>query len=118
MSFFPDLRIISIYPFTLIRSLLKRISKYQIRPLYNLCKVEEALGKIKERISSSSVKNSSNNSSESNLFKKARIVLLCLRAKVLIQESRSIYFIRYKLFFLSIHYNNEKDFCISAKIGQ
>ena len=90
---------ILIYQFTLIGSLLKRISKYQIRLLYNLRKVDEDLGKIKERISSSSVKNSFNNSSESNLFKKARKVLLCLRAKVLIQESRIIYFIRYKLFF-------------------
>ena len=100
---------------SLTRSLLKRISKYQIRFLFNLCKVEESLGKIKERISSSSVKNSSNNSFEPDLFKKARMVLLCLQANVLIQESRSIYFIRYKLFF-RIHCNNEKDFCIFAKI--
>jgi len=79
---------------------MKRISKYQIRFLFNLCKVNKSLGKIKERISSSAVKNSSNYSSEPGLFKKACTILLCLQAKVLIQESRSIYFIRYKLFFL------------------
>src|SRR3954465_5882991 len=100
------------------RSLLKRISKYQIRFLCNLCKVEESLGKIKEKISSSSVKNSCNNSSEPDLFKKARTVLLCLQAKVLIQENRSIYFIRYKLFFFGDHLKYEKRFCIFAKIGQ
>jgi hypothetical protein len=79
--------------------------------------MEETLGKVREKTCSSSVKNSSNNS-EPNLFKKARTVLLCLRAKVLAQESRSIYFTRYKLFFLKIHYDNEKDFCIYAQSGQ
>lgn len=77
-------------------SLIQTISKYQTRPLYNLCEIEEVLG-IKERIRFSSVKNSSNNS-DPNLFKKMRTVLLCFRAKVLTQESRSIYFSRYKLF--------------------
>ena len=43
-------------------------------------------------------KNSSKNS-EPNLFKKTRTVLLCLRTKLLTQETRSIYFILYKLFF-------------------
>jgi len=69
-----------------------------MRPLYNFREVEKTLGKIKEKTCSSSIKNSSKNS-EPNFFKKARTVLLCLRAKVLTQESRSIYFIRYKLFF-------------------
>lgn len=74
------------------------ISKYQIFPLYTLRKVKEALGKIKERTCSCSEKNSSNNS-EFNLLKRARTVLLCLRAKVLTQERRSIYWIQYKFFF-------------------
>ena len=69
-----------------------------MRTLYNLREIEESLDKIKERTFSSLIKNSSKNS-EPNLFKKARTVLLCLRANVLAQESRSIYFIRYKLFF-------------------
>ena len=77
------------------QSLIQGISKYQMRPLYNL---REALGKIKERTTPSSVRNSSNNS-EPNLFKKVRTLLLCFRAKVLTQESRSNYFTRYKLFF-------------------
>ena len=51
------------------KSLIEIISKYQIRPLYNLPEIDETLGKIKERICSSSVTNSSNNS-EPNLFKK------------------------------------------------
>ena len=34
-------------------------------PLYNLCKVEEVLGKIKKRISSS-IKNSNNNNNNNN----------------------------------------------------
>ena len=77
---------------------MKIISKYQTCPLYNICKAKEALGKIKEINPPSSVKNSWKNS-ESTLFKKAHAILLCLRAKVLTQESRNIYFIRYIFFF-------------------
>ena len=65
------------------------ISKYQIRLLYNPHEVEESLDKMKERTFSSSVKISSKNS-EPNLFEKERTIRLCLRDKVLAQESRSI----------------------------
>lgn len=67
-----------------------------MRLIYNRREIEESLAKTKERTFSSLIKNSAKNS-EPNLFKKARTVLLCLRANVLAQERRSIYFIRYKL---------------------
>nr|AAW82482.1 hypothetical protein [Phalaenopsis aphrodite subsp. formosana] len=75
------------------------MSKYQIRSLFNPCKRKGIFWrKTKERDCSSSKKNSSKNA-EPNLLIKVRTVLLCLRAKVLAHESRSIYFIRYKTCF-------------------